>query len=493
MLTADHKQRISALLLALAVAIGYSCPASLGDSAAAAPSTSPQIVATNADTAPPAMPPPEGAAPKLSAGIVASPAPTRTLSLSTCFERAGLLNREILSGRWNVTVAEAGVKIARAIPNPQFTLQAGFGPAFLYDFTGQTQQFFLIQQFQTAGKRTKNIQLAQANLGLAELQLAALCFDVRNRVRRAYAELAAAEAYEALIESERAVGIKLLTIASRRFEAGKAAKSEVLQAQLNVSQFDTQDNQAKLRLEQDSAALAQITGERPERIEVIDVDDNGLFKLSNEKTDIVPQPTRTPPPLANLLATAVENRLDLKAAKQQVYANQKALILAKTKKIPDLFIGVGGTYMTNARNQPAGLGSVGSWPGTGGFFNVTFENPLLYQYQGEVKQAMGNLAVSQRQLDLLESQIATDTVVAYSEVNVSRANILKYQTDLLPIAASVARIARRGYEVGANDLATAIVAQQQYQQTLSSYFDAVVAYQTAWADLEKAAGVPLNL
>ncbi len=44
---------------------------------------------------------------------------------------------------------------------------------------------------------------------LTELQFEALRFDVHNRVRRAYAELAAAEAYEALIEAQREVGLKL--------------------------------------------------------------------------------------------------------------------------------------------------------------------------------------------------------------------------------------------------------------------------------------------
>ena len=60
------------------------------------------------------------------------------------------------------------------------------------------------------------------------------------------------------------------------------------------------------------------------------------------------------------------------------------------------------------------------------------------------------------------------------------------------MAAQVAKLARRGYEVGKTDLATAIIAQQQYQQTLSNYFNAVVAYQNAWADLEKAVGIPLR-
>ncbi|HEY9774085.1 MAG TPA: TolC family protein [Planktothrix sp.] len=429
----------------------------------------------------------------LAGGVVVSPAPARTLSLAQCFNTADQSNREILSARWNISMAQAQIKVASAIPNPQFQLQAGFGPTFTELFTGQTQQVQLTQQLQTAGKRSKKIEVAKANLALSQLQFDALRFDVHNRVRRAYAELAAAEAYESLIESQKAVGEKLLAIAQHRFDAGKAAKSEVLQADLNVAQFDTQKNQASGRLEQDSAALGLIVGESPGHVEVIDVDDNGLFKLSAEKTAIVPQPYQPLPSLDLLVSTAWSRRSDLKAAQQQIFVNQKALALAKVKKVPDIFVGVGTTYTTLTHSQPAGLGSVGNWVGTGGFFNITFENPILYQYQGEVQVANAQVLQSQRQYDLLKSQISSNTVVAYSEVSVARDNIFRYEKELLPTASEVARIARRGYEVGKNDLATAIVAQQQYQQTLSSFFDSVVAYQTAWSDLEKAVGVPLKI
>ncbi len=426
-------------------------------------------------------------------GTVVSPDPERSIGLSACFSQSDRVNREILSATWNLNIARANVRIAAAVPNLQLSVQTGFGNSFQYVFDGQTQDYFLTQEFQTAGKRSKKMAVARANYGLAELQLDALRFDVHNRVRRAYAELAAAEAYEALINSQRAVGLKLRNIAEKRVNAGKAAQSEILQANLNVLQYDTQMNQAQGRLEQDSAALTQIIGEKPNHIEVIDVQDNGIFKLSAEKTEIVPQPSRPLPLLEKLLATAYYSRPDLKVAQQQIYVNTKALILAKTKKIPDLFLGVGGTYSTFTRNQPAGLNATGNWIGTGVFINVSIENPLFYQYQGEAQLAAGNLLQSRRQVDLLKSQIATDLVTAYNALKVARANIFEYQKNLLPTASDVARVARRGYEVGATDLATAIVAQQQYQQTLANYFDAVVAYQTAWADMEKAVGVPLRL
>jgi outer membrane protein TolC len=428
----------------------------------------------------------------LAGGVIKSPEPTRTLSLYTCFEVSDKFNQEISSAKWNLPILKAAITSASAVPNPQFQLQAGFGDSFNYLFTGQTQQYGLVQQFQTAGKRTKKIEVARANYGLSELQLDALRFSVHNRVRRAYAELAAAEAYEALIEAQRTVGLKLSDIAKRRYDAGKAAYSEVSQALLNVLQYDTQQNSAQGRLEQASAALTQLIGERPNQIEVIDVDDNGIFKLSAEKTDIVPSPTKAPPELDKLLLFAQDSRPDLKVAIQQAFVNRRALVLVQTRKVPDIFLGIGGTYSTFSKSQPIGLNSTGNWIGTGIFTSLTCETPVLYQYQGEVAQARATWRQSERQVALQRAQVAADVATAYSSVMVTRANIIEFQKNLLPTASRVASIARRGYQVGATDLASAIVAQQQYQQILSSYFDSVVAYQTAWADLEKAVGLPLK-
>jgi outer membrane protein, heavy metal efflux system len=426
-------------------------------------------------------------------GVVVSPAPTRTLSLASCFDTADKHNKEILSAAWNLTIAKGAITAAGAIPNPQFQLQEGFGPAFTSILTGQSVMVQLTQDVQTAGKRSKKVAVARANFELAVRQLDALRFSVHNRVRRAYAEQAAAEAYEELIESQRAVGVKLLAIAQKRYQAGKAPQTEVLQAQLNVSQFDTQRNQAQIREQQDSAALAQLIGEIPEKTEVIDVDDNGLFKLSAEKTDIVPSPTRIVPPLDQLLATGYGSRPDLKAAEQQVYANRRALSLARTQRIPDVFVGGGYQWSQWAPHQFPGLSPVPNSIGSGTYITVSCENPLFYQYQGQVQQAIATLRQSERQVDATKCQVATDVTTALNEVAVARANIFLFEKDVLPTAAEVARVARKGYEFGATDLATAIVAQQQYQQTLSSFFDAVVAYQTAWADLENAVGVPLRL
>jgi len=421
-------------------------------------------------------------------------APQRTLSLKAVMERAYANNREITSSRYNLPVSAAAIKIAGAVPNPRFSLLYGFGPEWRIILAGQPQQFGWQQDIQTAGKRTKQIEVAKANYRVAEFQVAQVMFDVHNRVRRAYAEQAAAEAYEELIESERKVAMQLVKIADARFQTGKGPMSDFLQAQLGALQFDTQRNQAQARLQKASAALSLITGELPARLEVIDVDDNGIFKLSAEKTDLVPPPTKPLPALAELVPIATKERPDLKVAVQQKYSDHKAITLAKAQRIPDIFVDMGYQFSTFYKNQPYGLftnGAVENQPGC--YINITLANPIFYQQQGEIAQAKATYLQDLDQIKQLQCQISNDTVTAYEAVRGARANIGQFQTELIPEAALVAKQALRRYQLGKADLSSAILARQQYQQILSSYFDAVVSYQNAWADLEKAIGVSLNL
>jgi cobalt-zinc-cadmium efflux system outer membrane protein len=422
-----------------------------------------------------------------------NPNKLRTLSLRASFDKAAESNKEVIAAKYNVPISRAAVKIASNLPNPRFNLLYGFGPAFTIILAGNPQQFGWQQQIQTAGKRSKNISLARCNLGLAELQVANTLFDVHNRVRRAYAELAAAEAYEDLIYSQRKIASELLRVSQRRFDSGKAAKSELLQAELGVNQFQIQLNQANVRLQQASVGLASIIGEVPTNLEVIDVDDNGIFKISAANTDLVPPPDRVMPSLQSLLPQAYSQRPDLRVAIQQAYADRKALTSAKAQRIPDLFVDTGYQFSTFKKHQPYNLfpGTVRNQPGV--YLNANFELPIFYQHQGEVNQATATWLQDQDQIEQLETQIALDSVTSYEAAVSARANILKFQSELIPKAAEVAKIARRRYEVGKTDLATAIIATQQYQQILTSYFDSVVNYQNAWADLEKALGAPLQL
>jgi outer membrane protein TolC len=473
--------------------------------------------------------------------------PRRLFKLQECFDIADQNNKEIEVATATLTTSQAGIIIAKAIPNPLFSMQYGFGNSYRYIIAGNGQQFGWAEEVQIAGKRTKRTIVAKAQYLQTAFQVEAVRFDVHNRVRRAYAELAAAHAYADVLEAQREIAVRLLQISKMRFDAGKAPGSEVLQAKLSVQQFDTQRNQAWGRLVQDTAALALLLGRVANAGEIYNVEENGLFRFATVGDGLVPEPNRDLPPIEKLLPAAYQKRNDLKVAVQTAYANAKRVSLAKTQRFPDPILGFQYFFSTYKAFQYGYFDPVGVlpylqavYPGVSQFVQ-TFQNPnprpnfvesayyasvvngggaqsgqqapmirqdqvpaqngyqvmyqqelpIFYHYQGQLAQARASLNLQLRQNDKLRAQIAADIVTGYEEVVVARNNMRRNKEQVLPAAARVSQLTNRGYQLGKMDLATAILAQQQYQQLLSAYFDSVVAYQGAWSDLEKAIGVPL--
>ncbi len=410
----------------------------------------------------------------------------RKISLSTCFEFAEQSNKELIVARRNVFIAKAAITAAGAVPNPQFNLQYGFGTPFSETLLGGTQQFGFSEVLQTAGKREKRINLAKANYRLVQLQFETLRFDVHNRVRRAYGELSAAHAYRGVVVAQRATAQQLAEIAERQFRHNIVAQTDFLQARLIVLQADIQKNEATGRIQQASTALSLLIGETPARIEEIGVDQNDLFTLSLERTmNIMPLPHLTLPPLEELIQVGVENRPDRKAVVEQIFANDRAVVLSRSIAVPDVMVGSGYVWETYKRNQGVPFQH-------GVYLNVTTNNPIFYQNQGEIRRASAKTLQSRRQVEQIDAAIERDVVTSYNQLTLAYANVLNFQQRILPSTDQVVKLAHRSYETGKTEMSDAIIAQQQYLETRSSYYDAVVDYQNAWEDLEQAVGLPLK-
>ncbi len=88
----------------------------------------------------------------------------RKFSLSECFSKADQNNKEIALATSNLPIAQAAIVIAKAIPNPTYNMTYGFGPAWKYVIAGNNQQFGWNEEIQVAGRRSKKIGLARANV-----------------------------------------------------------------------------------------------------------------------------------------------------------------------------------------------------------------------------------------------------------------------------------------------------------------------------------------
>ncbi len=84
-----------------------------------------------------------------------------------------------------------------------------------------------------------------------------------------------------------------------------------------------------------------------------------------------------------------------------------------------------------------------------------------------------------------------EVITAYQQLSLARERVGYFQTKILPKSDQVAKMARRGYEVGQNDITSTLAAQQTNVQTKLAYLDSVRTYQQALTDLEQAVGHPL--
>ena len=403
-----------------------------------------------------------------------------TLSLSEAFSKANAQNPQLKAAERNLDLSKGDITIAGATPNPQIQTQYGFGAA--YSEAGNIQQALLAQTVELGGKRDARINVANAQYQVTNLQLNALRWDIHNQVRRAYAELAAAEANAQLVDTQVALVDQLVQITRKRVEAGVAPEAELLQAKLARTQLDAQQAQAKGRIQNARIQLNGLFGEPPEANTV--VSDKGLFNLSVTKTELAPSPQSTLPPVEAIVKQAYAQRLDLKANIQQQEVARSQLRLIDALRTPDLQLGLGYVFttFTNANPQTSGvLTTVG----------VTL--PIFYNQNGEAAKAKATLEQTGLQIETSRRQIATNIHVAYQTLSVARENIIKYQNRILSDAEEVQKLAQESYQVGKTGLASVILAQQSVQQVRLGYLDAIVAYQGAWADLESAVGVPLNL
>lgn len=406
---------------------------------------------------------------------------TVRLTLKEAFDQAEEQNPEILKAKQDVTLAAASVVTAGAIPNPQLAVQVGFGPPWTKTIAGNTQQVGVNQIIETGGKRAARIKLSKAQQAASSLQLEAIRFDVRTRIRRAYAELAAAQAYTQLIDKQRGLAETLLNIATERFKAGAAPEAEIIQARLAMNQYDAQRNSAQGRIRQAQIQVSTLLGQ-PVAPNLV-AEDQGLFRLQTAQSELVPAPDQSMLDEANLLQSALSKRPDLLVSQQQVAVSTKQLRLARAQRIPDLIVGSGFVFTTFERPEPQQYGV---------YLNVNVDLPIFYRKQGEIMSAKVSIEQAKTQTVIAQNRLISEVKAAYENVRLARANIAKYRTQLLAAATETVHLNELGYKYGRNRLSDVILAQQSMQQVNVGYFDAVVAYQNAWADLEKAVGQPLT-
>jgi cobalt-zinc-cadmium efflux system outer membrane protein len=307
----------------------------------------------------------------------------RTLTLNQAEDEFLKNNLSLLSGKYAIENAKAGIITAKLFDNPTVYFEnILYNPESkrFFDTTHEGGQYNgnIAQLFKTAGKRNKGIELAKISVQQSGYQffdlLRTLKYTLRSDFYKIYFQEQSASVYKQEIESL----TKTLTVFQLEYKNENISKKEVLRIQ---------------------SQLYSLQAELSELQDAID-DTQSEFKLlirANPNTYIIPEVHAGSDEgnyLTNitynmLLEAATHNRYDLKIAQSAIDYNMVNLKLQHAMAVPDVSVSLtfdkGGSTVRNY----SGLG-------------LSIPLPLFNRNQGAIRSA--KIAVDDSKLNLSQQQ-----------------------------------------------------------------------------------------
>ena len=318
--------------------------------------------------------------------------PTDTLKLTVKQAEDLFLknNLRIIIQRYNIDNASAQVITARLFANPDFSFDNGIhtndatqGPAY------KDQSFNVSQLFYTAGKRNKNIQLAQIGVQQAQYQffdlLRTLKFTLRSDFYTIYFNEQSARVYDAEITSLQ----KTLSVFKEQYAKGNIAEKEVLRIQSQLYTLQAEYNSLQVGIDTVQSEFKLLIKAKPE----VYIKPDYTYGLDGQS--IIEKVS-----YQTLLDSAYVNRYDLRLAKANVDYNSMNLELQKATAVPDFSLSINydkyGGYGTNFLS--------------GG---IEFNLPVFNRNQGNIKQARIAIDQTKVQLQSQQDQVESDVSTNY--------------------------------------------------------------------------------
>ena len=301
-------------------------------------------------------------------------------------------NFQLLAQRYNVDATQALVIQARLWPNPNFqighTLYSGALRQWFPTGANDETTVGLSQVILLAGKRNKQIKLAQANVRLSQYQFFDLMRTLKYTLRTDFFQIYYLRKSALVYDTE----IKALQQISTAFASqegkGYISEKEVVRIKAQLYSFISEYNDLTNQINDTESELRLILQTKPTHFIDPDVDSNSISGLDPSKYA-----------LTTLIDSAYHNRTDLQIAHANTTINELQYKYQKALAVPDLSLNLGydeaGSFLTSYYGIGAGI-----------------DLPFFNRNQGNIKNAK----------ILIESTRATEkSTQATVDENVTRA------------------------------------------------------------------------
>lgn len=320
---------------------------------------------------------------------------TLRITLPEAENRFSDRNLSLLAEKYNVSIAQAQVIQARLRINPniQFTGNI-YNPVQkkFIDVSNKTGEYIVgVQQLiLLAGKRNKQIQLAETNAALAQNRffdlLRTLRFTLRSDFYQAYFLQNSINAYNIQIVALDSLNNTYQNLVGKGVVTLKdAVRIKALLYSLRAEQISLQNQFNDLEAE----------------IQLL-LQDNKTWYIPASDINVATIPSVKNYPLQALVDTAFANRYDIKIAQTNLLSDQQNYKLQRALAVSDLTAG-------------ASFDKRGSFVESASFFNLAIDLPFSNRNQGNIRAAKTSIDQSKILLNQQSFAVENDVQKAYTK------------------------------------------------------------------------------
>ena len=374
-------------------------------------------------------------------------------------------NHALKATRTLINQNEAQEITANLRPNPVFLWDAQFLPFnpdnFTADTINQTSQFDLglSYLFERGRKRQRRLQAARDLTAVQRSLVAEAERGLTFSVAQQFVNVLLAESNLELAGQGLKSFQQTVDISEARYKAGDISEGDNLKIRLQLLQFQTDVNAARLAKVQALVSLRELLGYESVPAEYDVAGELAYQPLEKNAED--------------LQSMALRQRPDFRAAQQGVIAARSQFGLAKANGKRDL-----GTQFNYSHLSAMNTGSL--------FFNIQL--PIFDRNQGEIARTRFAITQSQETETAASETVLGDVRNAYEGVRANDQVLRLYRSGYLDQSQQSRDISEYAYKRGAASLLDFLDAERSYRATQLAYRQSLANYMLALEQLREAVG-----
>lgn len=401
------------------------------------------------------------------------PAAIEPITMQQAVAEAVDKNLDVLAERYSVPVAEARIITARLRPNPVLSLEGDhldlLGTGFSKGNSAGPEEYSIRTDFvfERGGKRQRRIDVAQAAVSTAQLQLLNTVRSVVLDVQSAFVDLLQAKADLALAQDTLEALRQTVQINTTRVRTGDLAEVELIRTEVAELQFENTVAQSRLKVDVGRSKLQTLLG----RARTAPLPD-ATGDLRREALGVT---------VDSLREQAFATRPDYLALQRDIARSQAELRLQLAQGKVDYTIG------TEYRRQQ---GVNGTGNSLGVFFSSNL--PVFNRNQGEIERARREQSQAEARLRALQATIENDVQTAWLQYQSARESLRRVEQTTLSKATDVRDIIDRAYRRGGASFLDFLDAQRAYNDTVQIRNAASADYAKSLYAIDAATGVSVQ-